>query len=127
MRASVIAIVDDDAYARSGLKDLVLSLGYEARTFESAEQFVDSGSIADTACLITDLQMPGLDGLNLHALLRRNGHRTPVIFVTAHASEVNRSRAFEGGAVGFLSKPLRGNALAACLTAALVQAATSSS
>ena len=113
----MIAIVDDDACVRSGLKDFVLSLGYEARTFESAEQFVESGSIADTTCLITDLQMPGLNGLGLQALLRRNGHRIPTIFITAHESEISRTRAIEGGAVGFLSKPLNGSSLTTCLTA----------
>ena len=61
----VISIVDDDAWARSGLADLILSLGYEVRAFESAEQFIQSDSITDTACLITDLNMPGLSGLDL--------------------------------------------------------------
>ena len=69
----MISIVDDDAWARSGLADLILSLGYEVRSFESAEQFIQSDSIKDTACLITDLHMPGISGLDLQSFLRREG------------------------------------------------------
>lgn len=101
----LISIVDDDSWARSGLEDLVSSLGYTARTFASSEQFVESGSISDTACLITDLNMPGLSGLELQSLLRSEGHRTPIIFVTGYPSERDRARALDGGAVCFLAKP----------------------
>ena len=101
----LISIVDDDAWARSGLEDLISSLGYTARTFASSEQFVESGSINDTACLITDLNMPGLSGLELQRLLRSKGHHTPIIFVTGYPNDQDRARALDGGAVCFLAKP----------------------
>ena len=117
----VVSIVDDDAWSRNGLEDLVLSLGYRARTFESAEQFVQSGNITDTACLITDLRMPGLDGLELQSHLRRAGYRTPVIFVTTYPNREQRARALEEGAIGFLEKPCDEQALVACLARAFAQ------
>jgi FixJ family two-component response regulator len=115
----VITIVDDDAWARSGLADLILSLGYEVRAFESAEQFIQSGSIKDTACVITDLHMPGLSGLDLQSHLRSKGHRTPVIFVTAYPNDKHRQQALAEGAIGFLSKPYDERSLVACLTQAI--------
>ena len=115
----MISIVDDDAWARSGLVDLILSLGYEVRAFESAEQFIQSNSISDTACLITDLNMPGLSGLDLQSHLRRQGHRTPVVFVTAYPNEKHRAQALADGAVGFLTKPFDETSLIACLTNAI--------
>lgn len=115
----VIAIVDDDAWARSGLEDLILSLGYQARTFSSAEQFVESGCIRETNCLITDLHMPGLNGLELQRLLRNAGHRTPVIVVTAYPNEAHRARALEDGAIGFLTKPFDEQSLVNCLESAI--------
>ena len=117
---AVISIVDDDAWARSGLADLILSLGYEVRAFESAEQFIESDSIKETACLITDLHMPGLSGLDLQSHLRRKGHRTPVIFVTAYPNDKHREQALAEGAVGFLTKPYDERSLVACLTQAIV-------
>lgn len=119
MTIPVISIVDDDAWARDGLKDLVLSLGYKALTFESAEQFVQSGNIRDTACLITDLQMPGLSGLELQARLRSEGHQTSVIVVTAYPTEQQRARALQDGAIGFLTKPLDEQSLIDCLARAV--------
>jgi FixJ family two-component response regulator len=117
----VISIVDDDAWARSGLEDLVLSLGYKTLTFESAEQFVQSGEIKQTACLITDLQMPGWSGLELQSHLRREGYRTPIIFVTAFPTEQHRARAFEEGAIGFLNKPFDAQSLVDCLAHAVAR------
>jgi FixJ family two-component response regulator len=115
----VISIVDDDAWSRNGLADLVLSLGYRALTFESAEHFVESGNITDTACLITDLRMPGLNGLELQSHLRRAGHRVPIIFITTYPNGEQRARALEEGAIGFLEKPCDEQALVACLARAL--------
>ena len=116
---AVISIVDDDAWARSGLADLILSLGYEVRSFESAEQFIQSGGITETMCLITDLNMPGLSGLDLQSHLRSRGHCTPVIFVTAYPTEKHRAQAFAEGAAGFLSKPFDEKSLIACLARAM--------
>ena len=116
----MISIVDDDAWARSGLADLILSLGYEVRAFESAEQFIQSDSIKDTACLITDLHMPGISGLDLQSFLRGKGHNTPIIFVTAYPNDKHRQQALADGAAGFLTKPYDERSLVACLTRAMV-------
>lgn len=115
---TLISIVDDDALARDGIKELVESLGYKARTFVSAEHFLESGLIAETACLITDLQMPGLNGLELQEALRSQGCRIPIILITAFPNEKHRNRALEGGALGFLSKPFDESSLIQCLAAA---------
>lgn len=117
----VISIVDDDAWARSGLEDLILSLGYKTLTFESAEQFIQSGDIDQTACLITDLQMPGWSGLELQSHLRREGYRIPIIFVTAFPTEQHRARALEDGAIGFLNKPFDAQSLVDCLAHAVAR------
>jgi FixJ family two-component response regulator len=101
----MISIVDDDPWARDGIKDFVLSLGYRAQTFTSAEDFIESGRVEDTSCLITDLRMPGMGGFGLQDHLRAQGHRTPIIVITAHPDEKNRSRALKAGAACFLGKP----------------------
>ena len=101
----MIAVVDDDAFVRDALEDLITSLGHRVRTFHSADDFVKSGGIADTSCLITDLQMPGLSGLDLQQHLLANGHGTPVIFLTAFPEERARTLALDRGALAFLSKP----------------------
>jgi FixJ family two-component response regulator len=115
----LISIVDDDSLARDGVRELVESLGYEAVTFSSAEHFLGSDAITQTACLITDLQMPGLNGLELQEALRSQGHRTPIILITAYPNENHRNRALDGGAIGFLSKPFDEASLIKCLTAAI--------
>jgi len=115
----LISIVDDDALARDGIRELVESLGYDVITFTSAKHFLQSDVIAETTCLITDLQMPGLNGLELQEALRSRGHRTPVIVITAFPNEIHRNRALHGGAVGFLSKPFDEASLIDCLTVAI--------
>ena len=95
---SSIDIVDDDALARDGICELVESLGYRTTTFESAECFLKSSVIADTACLMTDLQMPGLSGLELQEALQSQGYQTPVILITAFPNEKDRTRALDNGA-----------------------------
>ena len=115
----LISIVDDDPFARDGIRELVESLGYQARAFVSAEHFLESDVIAETACLITDLQMPGLNGLELQETLRSRGYHTPVIVVTAYPNDTHRTRALDNGAVGFLSKPFHEGSLIQCLTTAL--------
>jgi FixJ family two-component response regulator len=116
---TLISIVDDDALARDGIEELVESLGYRARTFVSAEHFLESGVIAETACLITDLQMPGLNGLELQEALRSQGCCIPIILITAFPNEKHRNRALEGGALGFLSKPFDESSLIQFLDAAI--------
>ena len=115
----LISIVDDDVLARDGICELVDSLGYKGITFESAEHFLQSGVVADATCLITDVQMPGLNGLELQEALRSQGYWTPVIVITAYPNEKTRARAFANGAVGFLSKPFSEQCLIECLNAAI--------
>ena len=117
--APLIAIVDDDALARDGIRELVASLGYETVTFSSAQDFLASSVITKTTCLITDLQMPGLNGLELQEALRRKGYCTPVILVTAYPNEHHRRRALDNGAVGFLNKPFEEASLIRCINAAI--------
>jgi tungstate transport system substrate-binding protein len=118
-KASLISIVDDDALARDGIRELVESLGYRTAIFESAGGFLQSSIVGETACLITDLQMPGLSGLELQEALRSQGFHIPVILITAFPNEKHRSRAIDNGAVGFLSKPFDEASLIKCLTAAI--------
>jgi FixJ family two-component response regulator len=115
MVAQVISIVDDDKSVREAEGSLVESLGYVTKTFASAEEFLASGRLHDTACLITDVQMPGMSGVDLQSRLIANGHRTPVIFVTANPDERTKKRALGAGALGFLSKPFSEESLIACL------------
>ena len=116
---AIISIIDDDCIVREAMADLLQSLGYDARTFESAEDFLESGSLAETSCLITDLHMPGLDGLELQSRLIAQGQPTPVTFVTAFPEERFRKRAMNAGAVGFLSKPFSEDSLINCVETAL--------
>jgi FixJ family two-component response regulator len=116
---TLISIIDDDALARDGIGALVESLGYNVITFTSAEHFLQSDVIAETTCLITDLQMPGLSGLELQETLRSQGYHTPVILVTGYPSENHRTRALENGAIGFLSKPFDDRSLIEYLTVAI--------
>ena len=115
----MISIVDDDAAVREATQVLVKSLGYRAITFASAEDFLQSESVHDTSCLITDVQMPGLSGVELQSLLLARGHRTPIIFIASFPEEKIRARALEAGAVGFLSKPFDEERLIDCLDQAL--------
>ena len=117
--APLISIVDDDALARDGIRELIESLGYETITFTSAEHFLRSDVIAETKYLITDMQMPGLSGLELQEALQSQGHQTPVIVITGYPNEKHRTRALENGAVGYLSKPFAEQTLAECLSAAI--------
>lgn len=116
---AMISIVEDDEFVREAERLLVRSLGYRTATFGSAEEFLESGCLRDTACLITDLQMPGMSGVDLQSHLRANGHCTPVIFITAYPDEGIRERVLNAGAFGFLSKPFSEDSLIACLGRAL--------
>src|SRR5260221_12785832 len=98
----IISIIDDDESMRCALKSLVTSLGFKAYTFASAEQYLDSPRLNDTSCLISDLQMPGLNGIELQQSLLAQGRHIPIIFVTAFPEERMRARAIEAGTLGFL-------------------------
>jgi FixJ family two-component response regulator len=115
----LISIVDDDALARDGIRELVESLGYKAIAFESAQHFLASSVLAETTCLITDVQMPGSNGLELQEALKAQGYQTPIILITAYPNENYRTRALENGAIGFLSKPFNDGSLMECLTTAI--------
>jgi FixJ family two-component response regulator len=90
-KAQLISIVDDDASVRDAIGNLVDSLGYSSATFTSAKHFLEAGMIAQTTCLIADLQMPGLSGLELQQALRSHGYHTPVILITASPNDKQRS------------------------------------
>ena len=114
----MISIVDDDEFVRESTKALVRSLGYSARTFASAEEFLDS-DLDETNCLILDVQMTGLSGVELLERLTAEGRQTPVIFVTAFPDERIRNHVLDAGAVGFLRKPVNDEKLICCLDTAL--------
>jgi FixJ family two-component response regulator len=116
---SMIAIVDDDEAVREATKALVRSLGYNALAFGSADEFLKSQQVHDTSCLITDLQMPGLSGVDLQDHLIARGHRIPIIFITGYPDENVRARAMKAGAVAFLSKPVNPDHLLGYLEKAL--------
>ena len=109
--APIISIIDDDESMRCAVKSLVTSLGFGAHTFASAEKFLQSRHLDHTSCVITDLQMPGLNGVELQKSLLAQGRRIPIIFVTAFPEERLRARALEAGALGFLGKPFESEAL----------------
>ena len=101
----LIAIVDDDQSVQSALKDLMESAGLSARCFGSAKEFLGSVRRSDAACLVADVNMPGMSGLELQARLKAEGSRIPIIFITARGDAKMKSRAMTAGAVEFLSKP----------------------
>ena len=101
----MIAIVDDDKSVQSALQDLIEEDGLSARSFGSAEEFLESGLLRKVACLITDIRMPGMSGLELQAKLKADGYKTPIIFITAHGDARVRIQAMREGAVEFLMKP----------------------
>jgi len=115
----VVSIIDDDVSVRAALGSLVRSLGYVARTFESAEAFLQSADLAETACIVTDIQMPGMSGFDLNSRLKATGSKVPLVFVTAFPEDHIRARAEAGGAFGFLAKPFDGQALIGLITSAL--------
>ena len=112
---TMISIVDDDKSVREAANSLIRSLGYATATFASGEEFLESGCLSETECLITDVRMPGMSGVDLQSRLIANGNRTPVIFVTADPDESTRERALGAGALGFLIKPICEESLIACL------------
>jgi FixJ family two-component response regulator len=117
--APVISIIDDDASVRAATNRLVRSLGYDAYTFASADEFLRSPQVDTTACVIADVQMPDMSGVELQDLLRAQGRRLPVIFITAFPDERVRARALDAGALCFLSKPFDGATLVKYLGIAL--------
>lgn len=114
----LIAIIDDDESIRAAIETLIRSAGYETAAFASATDYLRSGRVAETACVICDVFMPGLTGLDLQRLLAADGHRTPMIFVSGALDERIRKRAIADGAIAFLNKPLDSGDLLDCVQAA---------
>ncbi len=126
-KVPVISIVDDDESMREAASALVRSLGFKVATFASAEDFLDSDHLDDTSCLITDVQMPGLSGVDLQSRLIADGRHMPIIGITAHPEESIRTQMLEAGAIGFLSKPFNDECLISYLETALKAGDTSHS
>ncbi len=118
-KAPLIAIIDDDDSVREATKSLVRSVGYDAATFASAEEYLQSNSARPPSCLIIDLHMPGMSGLELQERLIADGDSIPIVFMTAYFDESSRDRALNGGAFGFLRKPCDEKYLVECLDIAL--------
>jgi FixJ family two-component response regulator len=116
--APLISIVDDDESIREATKGFIRSLGYQAATFASAEDFLRSDSLDRTSCLITDVQMPGFSGIDLQSWLIARGIQMPTIFITAFPEEGTRFRAMQAGAVGYLGKPFSEESLLKCIDTA---------
>ena len=115
----LVAIIEDDGSVREATDHLLRLLGYATAPFASAEDFLNSGRVHDPACLITDVHLPGMSGVELQSRLILDGHRIPIIFVTAFPDEAIRARVLRDGAVCYLSKPLQEKSLIACLDRAL--------
>jgi len=116
---NLISIVDDDESVRRTTALLIESFGFRAAAFESAETFLNSGHLHDTSCLIVDVQMPGMDGLQLQSHLAAAGCGIPIIFITAYESKDSRQRAMQAGAAAFLGKPFGDEQLLQIIRSAL--------
>jgi FixJ family two-component response regulator len=115
----IISVVDDDDSMRAFLCSLVRSLGFRANAFASAEEFLQSSTLGDASCVISDVRMPDMNGIELQSALNTRGYRVPIIFVTAFPDEATEARAMRAGAVCFLSKPFEGDDMIKCLEKAL--------
>jgi FixJ family two-component response regulator len=114
----LVSVVDDDESVSESLPDLLRELGYSARAFSSAEEFLASDCVGETRCLILDIAMPGMTGPDLQRELTVRGHEIPIVFITAQADETVRPRSLEQGAVECLFKPFSDTALFEALNAA---------
>jgi FixJ family two-component response regulator len=114
----LVAVIDDDESVRATTDSLVRSLGFTVYTFASAEDFLRSNRLDDFSCVIADVQMPGMSGVQLQDQLRAQGYRVPFIFFTAFPDETIRAQALAGGAICYLTKPFDGDSLIQCLQAA---------
>jgi FixJ family two-component response regulator len=107
----VLSLVDDDASVRMATAGLIRAFGFTVEVFTSGEEFLLFGSLRITSCLVLDVQMPGMTGLQLQSHLAAAGHRIPIVFITGYPDERIRARALEAGAVAFLNKPFTEDAL----------------
>ncbi|HWO32323.1 MAG TPA: response regulator [Candidatus Acidoferrum sp.] len=118
-KRKLVAIVDDDDLIRDALDGLMKAAGFPALAFASAEEFLNSGEQQHTACLIADIRMPGMSGLELQSRLNEDHHRIPIIFITAQGDEKMRMQALRAGAVEFLTKPFHDEVLLDSVRAAM--------
>ena len=116
---ALISVVDDDQSVRDSTRALLRSAGYKVTTFESGELFLESGTLAATACLILDMRMPGMDGLEVQRRLKSSEARVPIIFVTAHDDRTRRQLAIAAGASNFFQKPFVASDLLGAIQTAL--------
>ena len=114
-----VAIVDDDESIRAALQGFMKEAGLPAQSFASAEDFLASGNLNEVGCLVADIRMPGMSGLELQARLNAERHRIPIVFVTAHGDESMKMQALRAGAVEFLAKPFNEEVLLDCVRAAM--------
>lgn len=118
-KAPLISIVDDDSVVRGAIESLVMSHGFQTRTFESAEAFLQSVQLTETSCLISDVQMPNISGVELQQRLADQGLRIPMIFITAYPDDAVRARVLTAGAICYLQKPFDQQSLMQCIGDAL--------
>jgi FixJ family two-component response regulator len=123
-KTGIIAIVDDDAPLREALGSVMKAAGFLTDTFATAEEFLHSASQRDTICLILDVRLPGMSGIELQRRLADANSQVPIIFVTAHGDASLRTLAMKAGAAGFLNKPVRSDTLLREIHAALSKAGT---
>ena len=116
---SVISVIDDDASVRTATNNLLSSHGYQVHTFASAVDFLQSARLADSSCVVADVQMPVMSGLDLLQHMRTRGNDAPFIFITAFPDDSVRARALKAGAICFLAKPFAGPVLINCIEHAL--------
>jgi FixJ family two-component response regulator len=115
----LISIVDDDESVRQALKSLIGSVGFQAEVFGSGEEFLNSAHVLQTGCLIADVRMPGMSGLELQERLNAAGSSVPIVFISAHDDSDARDRGLRAGAIAFLQKPFSEDALLGAITASL--------
>jgi FixJ family two-component response regulator len=121
MKEQLISVVEDDAFFRDSMRRLMKSLGFSVATFASAAEFLDSGSLSETSCLIADVNMPAMSGLELCRRLNESGSPIPTILVTAYPNDPDYKQALRDGVLAYLRKPIDEVALLQCLGAALAR------
>ncbi len=123
-KGPLVAVVDDDKSIRDATQDLLKAAGFSTATFEDAESFLGSASRTRTACLVADIRMPGMTGLELHQELLASGHDIPTVIITAHPEELMQARARAAGITCYLSKPFEPDELLECVREALAKSQT---